>query len=93
MLAIARALMGNPEFLLLDEPTQGLAPILQKALAGLVKDLGKGGITILLAEQSLRLALEVSDRVYVIETGLIKFSGTVDEINEDKNILKKYLAV
>ncbi len=93
MLAIARALMGNPEFLLLDEPTQGLAPILQKALAELIKDLRKGGITILLAEQSLRLALEVSDRVYVIETGLIKFSGTVDEINEDKNILKKYLAV
>jgi branched-chain amino acid transport system ATP-binding protein len=93
MLAIARALVGNPEFLLLDEPTQGLAPILQKALAGLIRNLREEGITILLAEQSLRLALEVSDRVYIIEKGLIRFAGTVDEINEDKSILKKYLAV
>ena len=93
MLAIARAVMGNPEFLLLDEPTQGLAPILQKALAGLIRNLREEGITILLAEQSLRLALEVSDRVHIIEKGLVKFAGTVDEINEDKSILKKYLAV
>ena len=93
MLAIARALMGNPEFLLLDEPTQGLAPILQKALAGLIRRLRDDGITILLAEQSLRLALEVSDRVYIMEKGLIQFTGTVDEVNEDRTILKKYLAV
>ncbi len=93
MLAIARALMGNPEFLLLDEPTQGLAPILQKALTVLIRKLRQEGITILLAEQSLRLALEVSDRVYIIEKGLIKFAGTVNEINEDKGILSKYLGV
>lgn len=93
MLAIARALMGNPELLLLDEPTQGLAPILQKKLASLIKSLKKEGITILLAEQSLRLALEVSDRLYVLEKGLIKFTGTVDEVNKDDGIIKRYLGV
>ena len=93
MLAIARALMGNPDFLLLDEPTQGLAPILQQRLAGLIKSLKQEGITIFLAEQSLHLALEVSDRLYIMEKGLIKFEGTVAEVKEDKSVLKKYLAV
>jgi branched-chain amino acid transport system ATP-binding protein len=93
MLAIARALMGNPGFLLLDEPTQGLAPILQQKLAGLIKSLKQEGITILLAEQSLHLALEVSDRLYIMEKGLIKFEGTIAEVKEDKSVLKKYLAV
>jgi branched-chain amino acid transport system ATP-binding protein len=93
MLAIARALMGNPELLLLDEPTQGLAPILQQRLAGLIKSLKQEGITIFLAEQSLHLALEVSDRLYIMEKGLIKFGGAVSEIDDDKTIIKKYLAV
>jgi branched-chain amino acid transport system ATP-binding protein len=93
MLAIARALMGNPELLLLDEPTQGLAPILQQKLAGLIKSLKQEGITIFLAEQSLHLALEVSDRLYIMEKGLIKFGGAVSEIDDDKTVIKKYLAV
>jgi len=93
MLAIARALMGNPELILLDEPSQGLAPILQKKLESLIRSLKEGGITILLAEQSLRLALGVSDRVYVIEKGLIKFEGAIAEIDDHKSIVRKYLAV
>lgn len=93
MLAIARALMGNPELLLLDEPTQGLAPILQQRLASLIKSLKQEGITIFLAEQSLHLALEVSDRLYIMEKGLIKFGGAVSEIDDDKTVIKKYLAV
>jgi branched-chain amino acid transport system ATP-binding protein len=93
MLAIARALMGNPYLLLLDEPTQGLAPILQQRLAGLIKSLKQEGITIFLAEQSLHLALEVSDRLYIMEKGLIKFGGAVSEIDDDKTVIKKYLAV
>jgi branched-chain amino acid transport system ATP-binding protein len=93
MLAIARALMGNPELLLLDEPTQGLAPILQKRLAELIRSLKQEGITILLAEQSLHLALQVSDRLYVIEKGLVRFGGTIDEVEQDKSIIKRYLAV
>jgi branched-chain amino acid transport system ATP-binding protein len=93
MLAIGRALMGNPELLLLDEPTQGLAPILQQRLAGLIKSLKQEGITILLAEQSLHLALGVSDRLYIMEKGLIKFECAIDEIDENRTAIKKYLAV
>ena len=91
MLAVARALMGNPELLLLDEPSQGLAPILQKKLGDLIRSLKQEGITILLAEQSLRLALEVSNRVYILEKGVIKFEGTIDEITAE--VRSKYLAV
>jgi branched-chain amino acid transport system ATP-binding protein len=93
MLAVARALMGNPELLLLDEPSQGLAPILQKRLEGMIKTLRQEGITILLAEQSLRLASEVSDKAYIIEKGVLRFEGTMDELNMDEAVKKEYLAV
>ncbi len=93
MLAIARALMGNPRLLLLDEPSQGLAPILQKRLAGTINNLKEEGITVLLAEQSLRLASEVSDRVYILEKGVLKFEGTIYELNADESIKREYLAV
>ena len=93
MLAIARALMGNPKLLLLDEPSQGLAPILQRRLAGTIKTLRQEGITVLLAEQSLRLASEVSDRVHILEKGALKFEGTIDELNSNESIKREYLAV
>ena len=93
MLAIARALMGNPKLLLLDEPSQGLAPILQRRLAGTIKTLRQEGITVLLAEQSLRLASEVSDRVHILEKGALKFEGTIDELNANESIKREYLAV
>ena len=93
MLAIARTLMGNPKLLLLDEPSQGLAPILQKRLAGTIKTLREERITVLLAEQSLRLASEVSDRVHILEKGVLRFEGTIDELNADERIKREYLAV
>ncbi len=93
MLAIARALMGNPKLLLLDEPSQGLAPILQRRLAGTIKTLRQEGITVLLAEQSLRLASEVSERVHILEKGALKFEGTIDELNANESIKREYLAV
>jgi len=93
MLAIARALMGNPRLLLLDEPSQGLAPILQRRLAGTIKTLRQEAITVLLAEQSLRLASEVSDKVHILEKGALKFEGTIDELNADESVKREYLAV
>jgi branched-chain amino acid transport system ATP-binding protein len=93
MLAIARALMGNPKLLLLDEPSQGLAPILQKKLAETIKTLRQEAITVLLAEQSLRLASEVSDRVHILEKGVLRFEGTIDELNADERTKREYLAV
>jgi len=93
MLAIARALMGNPKLLLLDEPSQGLAPILQRRLAETIKTLREEGITVLLAEQSLRLASEVSDKVHILEKGVLRFEGTIDELNADESIKREYLAV
>ena len=93
MLAIARTLMGNPKLLLLDEPSQGLAPILQRRLAGTIRTLRQEGITVLLAEQSLRLASEVSDRVHILEKGVLRFEGTIDELNADERIKREYLAV
>ena len=93
MLAIARALMGDPDLLLLDEPSQGLAPILQKRLGSLIKSLKEEGITILLAEQSFSLASEVSEKVYVLEKGVIKFEGTIDDLKANEDMKKEYLAV
>ena len=75
------------------EMGQGLAPILQKRLAGTIRTLRQEGITVLLAEQSLRLASEVSDRVHILEKGALRFEGTMDELNADERIKREYLAV
>ncbi len=93
MLTIARTLMGNPELLLLDEPSEGLAPLIVDAIGELILQIKKEGMTILLAEQNLHFALEVSDRVYVIDDGRIQFSGSVAELEERPEIARKYLAV
>lgn len=93
MLAIARALMGDPDLLLLDEPSQGLAPILQQKLGSLIKGLKQDGITILLAEQSFVLASAVSDGVYILEKGAIRFQGTIEELECDEDLKREYLAV
>lgn len=93
MLTIARALMGSPELLLLDEPTEGLAPIIVKALEEQVLKLKEAGISILLAEQNVRSALKLVDRVYVIDNGMIKFEGTRQELEENDEIKRKYLLI
>lgn len=93
MLTIARALVTNPELLLLDEPTEGLAPIIVGMLEDHILELKREGLTILLAEQNQRSALRLSDRGYILDNGVIKYSGTIDELRENEEVMKKYLLV
>jgi branched-chain amino acid transport system ATP-binding protein len=93
MLAIARALMGNPELLLLDEPTEGLAPALVRGLEGQIRKLREAGLTVLLAEQNVRSALRLSDRGYIIDNGQIRYQGSITELKENEEVRKKYLLV
>jgi len=93
MLAIGRALMGNPRLLILDEPSEGLAPLVVDALHEQVGALKAGGMTILMAEQNLTLALALSERVYILDKGHVRFAGTVAEFEADKTLRDEYLAV
>jgi branched-chain amino acid transport system ATP-binding protein len=93
MLTIARALMINPCFLLLDEPTEGLAPLIVKMLEEQIQLLKQSGLTVLLAEQNLEVALRLSDRGYVIDNGFIRWSGSVDDLRHNKEVRDKYLCV
>ena len=93
MLAIARSLMGNPELLLLDEPTEGLAPTMVHALEDQIRKLRQAGLTVLLAEQNVRSALRLSDRGYIIDNGQIRYQGSVQELRENEEVRKKYLLV
>ena len=93
MLAVARALMGNPKLLLLDEPTEGLAPVLVYALEEQIKRLRDVGLTVLLAEQNVRSALRLSDRGYIIDDGQIRFQGSIEELKQNDDVRKKYLLV
>jgi branched-chain amino acid transport system ATP-binding protein len=91
MLAIARALMGEPRLLLLDEPSLGLAPLLAADILRTVGDLRAGGMTILLVEQNARAALAIADKGYVIETGRIVKTGTGRELLESDDVKRAYL--
>jgi branched-chain amino acid transport system ATP-binding protein len=93
MLAIARTLMGNPDLLLLDEPSEGLAPLVVRQMLDQLKDLKATGTTLLLSEQNLNFSLQLADRAYVIEKGEIKFVGKADELKRDEEVLRKYLMV
>lgn len=93
LVTIARTLMGNPDALLLDEPSEGLAPALVKSLAGLVERLRAEGMSVLLSEQNVRFALRVADRAYVIDSGHIRYEGTVAQLRDRPDIMKRYLAV
>jgi len=93
MLAIARALMGNPELILLDEPFEGLAPALVRILEGQIKKLKEAGLTVLLAEQNVRSALKLSDRGYIIDNGQIRYHGSISDLRENEEVRKKYLLV
>ena len=92
MLAIARALMGNPALLLLDEPTQGLAPVVVQRLGRLLAELARE-VTILLTEQNVKFALELARRVYIIDDGRIRYHGTVAELEADPEAKHRLLAV
>jgi branched-chain amino acid transport system ATP-binding protein len=91
MLTIARALVTNPDLLLLDEPTEGLAPLIVKEIEEQVVKLRDSGISIFLAEQNVESALKISDRGYVIDNGVIRHDGTVNELRENEEIKRKYL--
>ncbi|MGB9618253.1 MAG: ABC transporter ATP-binding protein [Desulfomonilaceae bacterium] len=93
MLTIARALVTNPDLLLLDEPTEGLAPLIVRMLQERILELKAKGLTILLAEQNQKAALALSDRGYIIDNGMIRFQGTIQELRENESIRKKYLLV
>jgi branched-chain amino acid transport system ATP-binding protein len=93
MLAIARALVGNPDLLLLDEPMEGLAPLLVRSLEERILQLKHTGLTVLLAEQNVRAALRLSDRVYVIDDGRIRYQGTVADFRANDDVRRKYLLV
>lgn len=94
MLSIARALIGNPQIILLDEPAEGLAPLIVKMLEELLLQIKKQGIPMLLTEQQhLKFAMTLSDRVYIIDKGEIKYHGQSNEFQENEELKKKYLAV
>jgi branched-chain amino acid transport system ATP-binding protein len=93
MLTIARTLVGNPELLLLDEPSEGLAPLIVETLRAKIAELKGDGLTILLAEQGVDFSLSLADRVYVLEKGRVRFAGPAAELRADQDLLHRLLAV
>lgn len=91
MLAIGRALMGNPKMLLLDEPSMGLSPLLVEEIFQIIQDVNKGGMTVLLVEQNAKMAMQIASRVYVMETGHITMNGTSEEMRSNEQVRKAYL--
>jgi branched-chain amino acid transport system ATP-binding protein len=93
MLTVARTLMGNPRVLLLDEPSEGLAPVIVRALGDQIAALKREGLTILLSEQNLKFAARLADRAYIIEKGEIRFDGPMTTLMADEALRRKYLTV
>ena len=93
ILAVARPLMTNPKLLLLDEPSEGIAPIIVKEIAELIQKITKTGISVLLAEQNMKFTLKIASRGYIIDKGRIHHQGGMEELKEDKEIIGKYLAL
>jgi branched-chain amino acid transport system ATP-binding protein len=93
MLTIARTLMTNPEVLLLDEPSEGLAPLVVSLLAEMILRIRKEGVTVVLAEQNLHFCAKVADRGYVIDKGSVKYEGKMKDLLADDEVKEKYLAV
>jgi branched-chain amino acid transport system ATP-binding protein len=93
MLTIARTLMGNPALILLDEPSEGLAPIIVKVLGDFIDLIKQEGMTVLLSEQNVKFALKHSDRAYIVDNGHIKYEGSIQDLQKDEEIKKRYLAV
>ena len=93
MLAIARALVARPRVMLVDEPTEGLAPILVQQLTDIMATINRSGTTILLVEQTLEVALALAHRVYVMDQGRIQFAGTPEELKRDPTIQQRFLEI
>jgi branched-chain amino acid transport system ATP-binding protein len=93
MLTVARTLMGNPRILLLDEPSEGLAPVIVQGLGQQIAALKREGLTILLSEQNLKFAAKLADRAYIIEKGQIRWEGTMGRLLEDEAARRAYLTI
>jgi branched-chain amino acid transport system ATP-binding protein len=93
MLTIARTLMTNPELLLLDEPGEGLAPLVVKAMKDQLLEIKKLGVTMLICEHNVGMAMALSDRAYVMDKGVIRYQGSIDELRSNEEVKKKYLMV
>lgn len=93
MLAIARTLMGNPDLLMVDEPTEGLSPVLTKEVRDILEGIGKTGVSVLLVEHNLKVALSLADRVYLMGKAHLGFTGTIEELDAAPGIRAKYLEV
>jgi len=91
MLAVARALMSHPKLIMMDEPSLGLAPLIVKNIFEIIKEINKRGVTILLIEQNANMALHVSDKAYVLETGRLTMEGSGKELLVNEDIIKAYL--
>lgn len=93
MLAIGRGLMSNPGLLLLDEPSEGLGPLVVKALTEAIVEIRQSGITILVADQNIRFCRRIADRGYILEKGVIRYQDEMSKIWQNEEVVKKYLAV
>ena len=93
MLAIGRSLMGNPRLLLVDEPTEGLAPLMVREVRNVLEEINKAGVSILLVEHNLKVALSLADRVYLMGKAHIGFNGSVEELRDNRQVREKYLEV
>jgi branched-chain amino acid transport system ATP-binding protein len=93
MLAVGRSLMGNPDLILVDEPTEGLAPLLRKEVRDMLESISKTGVSILLVEHNFKVAMSLASRVYVMKKATVAFTGTVEELAAHDEIREKYLEV
>jgi branched-chain amino acid transport system ATP-binding protein len=93
MLSISRSLMGNPELLMVDEPTEGLAPLLVKEVRDMLENINKAGVSILFVEHNLKVAMSLADRLYLMGKAVLAFTGTVEDLEAKPEIREKYLEV
>ena len=93
MLTIGRSLMGNPDLLLVDEPTEGLSPLMVKEVRDVLAEINKAGVSILLVEHNLKVAMSLADRLYLMGKAHIGFTGTIEELNANPRAREKYLEV
>lgn len=93
MLAIGRALVSNPKFLLVDDPTEGLAPVIVEAVEKVIRDIAAGGIGVLLVESKLGVAERLADNLYVMAKGRVVYEGSADALSQDSEMRQRYLEV